>query len=153
MTRDSSDKPRHLGKASRLAPEIAAPPTTRSQECQEATARADPDHMWLISSIGFFSVVRDTHTDGHVLVRARVREDIQALAQRLGERAPKIVHTPERDYAFRISVPAATWVSLAGELAGEIDYPNFKDHVAAEQGYERARTYGHVWSTLLRLQR
>jgi len=21
--------------------------------------------MWLISSIGFFSVVRDTHTDGH----------------------------------------------------------------------------------------
>jgi hypothetical protein len=35
----------------------------------------------------------------------------------------------------------------------EIDYSNFKNTVAQEQGYERAHVYGDVWSVLYDLQR
>ncbi|MEJ7784664.1 MAG: hypothetical protein WKF96_07660 [Solirubrobacteraceae bacterium] len=109
--------------------------------------------MWLLTPSGFLSIVRDTRTDGHVLVRARTREDIEAIAQRLAPDEPEIVHTPERDYAFRISIPRETWAAVAGELASEIDYPNFKDRVAEVQGNERARLYGEVWATLREMQR
>jgi hypothetical protein len=106
--------------------------------------------MWLITTRGFYSVVADHYEDGNVLVRARVREDLEAL----GDLIPglEVEETPERDYRFRASVPREVWTATAGALAEEIDYPNFKNAVAERQGPERAGTYGRVWWTLLDLQ-
>ncbi len=72
----------------------------------------------------------------HALVRARVRDDLEAFGARTDAPAP--TETPQRDYRFRTSVPFAT---LAAELAAQaaaIDYPNFKSEVAARQGHDRA---------------
>ena len=106
--------------------------------------------MWLITTRGFYSVVADHHEDGHVLVRARVREDLESLADLIP--GLEVEETPERDYRFRASVPRDVWAAAATALAGEIDYPNFKNAVADRQGPERAHVYSDVWVTLLALQ-
>lgn len=42
--------------------------------------------MWLVSARGFYSAVENSHREGEVLVRARVREDLEALADQQGGR-------------------------------------------------------------------
>ena len=106
--------------------------------------------MWIFTASGFYSIVADQQTPGHALVRARVRADLEAFCARTG--APDPVETPDRDYRFRTSVPFAT---LAADLAAQaeaIDYPNFKNEVAARQGHDRARRYGRIWSVMHELQ-
>lgn len=106
--------------------------------------------MWLITTRGFYSIVADHYEDGNVLVRARVREDLEALGDLI--RGLEVVETPERDYRFRVSVPREVWEGVAAVLAEEIDYPNFKSAVAERQGSARAHVYSDVWVTLLALQ-
>lgn len=106
--------------------------------------------MWLLTTRGFYSVVADHYEDGHVLVRARVREDLEALADLI----PGLVvqETPTRDYRFRALVDRAAWEDAVTALAQDIDYPNFKDAVAERQGPDRAHVYSGVWGMLLALQ-
>ena len=110
----------------------------------------DSPVMWLFTRSGFLSIVADQQRPGHALVRARVREDLEAFCARTNAPAP--TETPQRDYRFRTSVPFAT---LAAELAAQaaaIDYPNFKSEVAARQGHDRAHRYGRIWSVMHELQ-
>lgn len=106
--------------------------------------------MWLITTRGFYSVVADHCERGNVLVRARAREDLEALAGLIP--GLDIEETLERDYRFRASVPREVWSAAAAALAEEIDYPNFKNAVAERQGPGRAHVYSDVWVTLLGLQ-
>jgi len=106
--------------------------------------------MWVICARGFYSVVENRNRAGELLVRARVREDLEALRDLLP--GVDVEETPERDYRFRVSVPHEDWALAVAELAREIDYPNFKDAVAERQGRERAHVYSGVWGTLLALQ-
>ncbi len=107
--------------------------------------------MWLLAPRGFFSIVSDGTDPDRVLVRTRVRSDLEALEDLLPDLG--ITHDASRDYAFRARVLNADWNRAASALAEEIDYGNFKDTVAGRQGYERARLYGAVWSVLRGLQR
>lgn len=106
--------------------------------------------MWLVTARGFYSVVEDLDGRERLLVRARVRRDLEALADLIPGLA--VEETPERDYRFRASVTREAWAAAAVELAREIDYPNFKNEVARRQGGERAHLYAEVWVSLLRLQ-
>lgn len=83
------------------------------------------------------SAPRAEDAPGYALVRARVREDLEAFCARTGAPPPR--ETPERDYRFRTSVPFPVLAAELARQAAAIDYPNFKDAVAARQGYERAR--------------
>lgn len=103
--------------------------------------------MWVFSKTGFFSVVESEVDPGKVLVRARAREDLVALKKRY-LRDAKIFAVPSSDYAFRMIVWKAEWVSAIVEMAWEIDYPNFKDAVPS-----RKRLYGEVWLTMSELQK
>ena len=106
--------------------------------------------MWLITTRGFYSAVEDHQQPGCVLVRARERGDLEALADLI----PRLQgeETPDRDYRFRASVEREAWAGAVAQLAREIDYPNFKNAVAERQGRERAHVYGEVWAILLGLQ-
>jgi hypothetical protein len=44
--------------------------------------------MWIASTIGFSSVVRDRQTKGGVLVRARAKADIDNLSRRFSKSYP-----------------------------------------------------------------
>lgn len=108
--------------------------------------------MWLFTSLGFFSVVAHRDDPDTMLVRARVRADLEALRE---AHLPDvdIVETRDRDYRFRALVARDAWAHAAGALARDIDYPNFKNAVAERQGHSRASRYSHVWSVMYELQR
>ncbi len=110
--------------------------------------------MWLITPIGFFSVVRKpTDTKNRTLtVRARVRSDLEALqAQYLPELGP-IQESSVNDYRFRAVAPQAAVAAAMARLAETLDYSNFKDAVKQRQGAARANLYHGVWDVLYRLQ-
>ena len=106
--------------------------------------------MWLVTTRGFYSVVENHDDPEGLLVRARVREDLESLADLIPGLG--VEETPERDYRFRAAVTRDAWATAAAELAREIDYPNFKNAVAERQGSSRAHVYSGVWGILLRLQ-
>lgn len=105
--------------------------------------------MWLLTTNGFFSAVEDRDDHEAVLVRARVREDAEHLADAVGG---KVIETPAADYRFRVRVSKADWAAYVADCARAIDYDNFKRAVGDRQGSSRAHIYGDVWSTLLGLQ-
>ncbi|MGC4397629.1 hypothetical protein [Hydrogenophaga sp. T2] len=110
--------------------------------------------MWLITPIGFFSVVRKpTDIKNKTLtVRARVRSDLEALqAQYLAELGP-IQESSVNDYRFRAVAPQDTVAAAMARLAETLDYSNFKDAVKQRQGAARAHLYHGVWDVLYRLQ-
>lgn len=110
--------------------------------------------MWLLTPIGFFSIVRKPWDgDGDTLtVRARVREDLDALRERFLPELGEIADDPKADYRYRAQAPREAVADAARRLAASIDYDNFKDEVAARQGAKRAHLYHDVWSVLYRLQ-
>lgn len=107
--------------------------------------------MWILSTIGFFSVVSDGGDSERLLVRARVRADLETLRDQYLN-GLEIVEGAGTDYRYRAYVRRADFERVAAGMAADIDYSNFKNAVAARQGAERAHTYGDVWSTLYELQ-
>jgi len=110
--------------------------------------------MWILSDRGFVSIVEDRQDPGRLLVRARREGDLEAFLDCLPDLRPedKPVHTPDADYAWRVSLPRPMVSATLVKLASEVDYDNFKDAVAARQGYSRSRLYHDVWAILRRLQ-
>lgn len=106
--------------------------------------------MWIFTTAGFLSVVTDGQHPGNLLVRARARQDIETFVETTG--APAATETPQRDYRWRTSVPAATFATWLAQQGEAIDYGNFKSAVADRQGYERASRYGEVWQVMYGLQ-
>jgi hypothetical protein len=112
--------------------------------------------MWIASTIGWFSVVRDRERKGRVLVRARAKADIDNLYRRFGR---KYKMTPprsdeSRDYRWRLGMRKRDWVKAIGQIASEIDYTNFKSavHDRPDQANKHS-AYLSVWSAMLGVQR
>ena len=106
--------------------------------------------MWVTTTQGFYSVVAHRDEPDKLLVRARTREDIEALREQIPALEP--FEDPEADYRHRAVVSRAEWVAALAQLVADLDYDNFKNAVAERQGAERAAIYGVVWRELLRLQ-
>ena len=106
--------------------------------------------MWLITTRGFYSVVEHRDDPDLLLVRARTREDLEALRDVLPDL--DVFSDPSADYRWRALVPRGAWQRAVAQLVAEIDYGNFKSGVAQRAGHERAALYADVWATLLRLQ-
>ncbi len=106
--------------------------------------------MWITTTQGFYSVVAHRDDPDKLLVRARTREDIEALREQIPDLEP--FEDRRADYRHRAVVSRAEWVAALAQLVTDIDYDNFKNAVAARQGGERAALYGVVWRELLRLQ-
>jgi hypothetical protein len=110
--------------------------------------------MWLFTKRGFFSAVADHKDPDTIWVRGRVRDDVENLAglgRSMGLRIGAVLTSPGRDYRYRVSIPKGEWMVLLARLGLEIDYPNFKSEIRAEDP-ERERLYGEVWATMLALQ-
>jgi hypothetical protein len=111
--------------------------------------------MWLITPVGFFSVVRKpTDIQSETLtVRSRVRADLEALKTQYLPELGAIQESQVNDYRFRATAPQAAVAAAMAQLVENLDYANFKDEVKARQGPARARLYHQVWDVLYRLQR
>jgi hypothetical protein len=121
--------------------------------------------MWLQTKYGFYSVIEHRDDVNTMMVRARCREDLEALCDEVaagvrrdynngdaqGFDSDRIVFSPDADYHYRLIVPRAAWMEVALRLMTEIDYPNFKSAVG-ERDKARADLYHDVWATLYRIQ-
>jgi hypothetical protein len=110
--------------------------------------------MWLFSEHGFLSVVKHKFIPGHVMVRARVKEDAEDLVARLaklGERT-EVKETPDGDYRFRITCTKKNMARVVTGLIEEMGYTNFKDRVHENGEPDRDRAYMGVWSEMNHLQ-
>jgi|SRR5580704_18831608 hypothetical protein len=100
--------------------------------------------MWIFLSDSFLSIVAHSSIPGSLLVRARHEGDI--------ERAfPDIAATVDEsaDYRYRAVIPREVVAQRLSEVAGSIDYPNFKNTV---HDHDRRDAYMEIWSTMYRLQ-
>lgn len=110
--------------------------------------------MWLITPVGFFSIVQkpsDVATDT-LTVRSRVRADLEALREQYLPSLGAIQESQVNDYRFRAVAPRAEVASAMVSLVNQLNYSNFKDQVAQVQGAARAHLYHDVWDVLYRLQ-
>ena len=105
--------------------------------------------MWLFSKHGFFSAIEHFENADVIHVRARFKGDLERLCAAYGL-APKVTHTPENDYPYRMDFPRAQWVKIVAGEAESIDYYNFKN--AVHDGTPRDGAYLNVWSALRRAQ-
>ncbi|MHB2165616.1 NUDIX hydrolase [Alsobacter sp. R-9] len=110
--------------------------------------------MWLITDIGFFSIVQKPGDGpkGLLTVRARVRSDLEALVAKHLPAVGPIEESTNTDYRFRVKARQADVAAAMARLAAAIEYSNFKDRVAKTQGPARAGVYHGVWDLLYTLQ-
>lgn len=110
--------------------------------------------MWLITPIGFFSIVQkpgDKQTDT-LTVRSRVRSDLAALKQHYLPGLGAIQESLDTDYRYRAVAPRAEVSAAMSRMVDGLDYSNFKVEVAKKQGHKRASLYHQVWDVLYKLQ-
>ena len=123
--------------------------------------------MWLFTKYGFFSVTNARKDKGRagaptdpdrLQVRARSRKHLELLVERFaalsGPDISDIIETPKADYLFRLIVPRGVWAEVAGALAMEIAYPNFKNECVKREELEDEyiSTLHEVWGAANDLQ-
>jgi hypothetical protein len=103
--------------------------------------------MWIFTTSGFVSIVADRDDPDRLLLRGRVRADLDPLAKEIGAH----VHsTPGADYPYRFTASKGDVAEAISRLVNAIDYPNFKDEVAQRQGRGRESAYHEIWAALRR---
>ena len=100
--------------------------------------------MWLMTQIGFYSLVEKSPGVFHV--RSRERVDLENLVAQVPLEA-EIIETPHNDYAARIIVDQEAVSKIMAFLAKNIDYDNFKNriHATPDQAH---KPYSKVWSVI-----
>lgn len=106
--------------------------------------------MWIHTLDGFFSAVADRSDPDFILVRARLRSDLERLGTVIATEAP--LYTPLADYPWRIRVPRRFWVSYVSRSADSVDYDNFKEAAVGVLGDARGPVLLSVWAELMRLE-
>lgn len=109
--------------------------------------------MWLITPIGFFSIVQKPGDAAAktLTIRARVKADLVVLRDQYLPQLGEIEEHTGTDYQFRATAPREAVTLALSELVMGIDYCNFKNAVAERQGYGRANVYSQVWHNLYHL--
>ena len=105
--------------------------------------------MWLFCKSGYFSAVKHNAKPNTILLRARVKGDLERLAE-AHQIDMRVEHTPAADYAFRAELPVAEWTRAVMEESDAIDYGNFKN--AVHDGTARDDAYMEVWGVMCGLQ-
>lgn len=110
--------------------------------------------MWLVTPIGFFSIVQKPgdKKNGTLTVRSRVRSDLAALKQHYLPGLGLIQESHDTDYRFRAFAPRGEVSAALSRQVDDLDYSNFKSEVAKKQGHKRASLYHQVWDVLYHLQ-
>lgn len=104
--------------------------------------------MWIfVAEVGFFSIVQD---DLELLVvRARVRSDLDTLRARYLPALSATEVTSTRDYPYRGYCRPEDWAFASARMALSIRYRNFKAETLRTQGEAREQLYSRVWATML----
>lgn len=101
--------------------------------------------MWIVTNKSFLSVVQDRKNPDKMVVRARVKGDLESF---FGSDI-KVLETDDSDYRFRTFVHRTVLKGKMLEEINSIDYSNFKNSVEDD---ERYGWYTQIWSVMYRVQ-
>ena len=101
--------------------------------------------MWLMTKHGFYSIVEKGHGQFHV--RARERQDLQNLIDRVPLSGLDVIDTPEGDYTARLVVGEGEVLKILGFLGKTLDYSNFKSQIAKTPDQQH-KPYHEVWGIM-----
>lgn len=104
--------------------------------------------MWIYMKDGFFSVIEHPDSKKHVLVRARVKGDIEKVFGNCT--TGSVQFTPDSDYRFRAAVSKAKFGSVLLSQSQLINYKNFKNAINDKE--RREYWYEQVWDTMVMMQ-
>lgn len=104
--------------------------------------------MWIFTPFGFFSIVKK-RGDKELCIRARAKEDLEALKKRYLPASGNIIYTEKADYPYRMYGSVEDVSNALFEITADIEYDNFKSEVMRTQGYKRESVYARVWSVML----
>jgi hypothetical protein len=100
--------------------------------------------MWIFTTDGFLSIVDKDCGSDQLLVRGRVKGDIERAFP-----GASVTVTPEDDYRFRAVITRKALTVYLHRQIKNLTYPNFKDTVTEPA---RHHAYLRVWDAMLRLQ-
>lgn len=96
--------------------------------------------MWLFMSDSFLSVVEHKTKPGTLLVRSRVKGDIERAVP-----CAIVWEDPEADYRYRAEVSKDAFRAALSDAVDRITYPNFKKSVKENR---RHSAYMRVWQAM-----
>ena len=102
--------------------------------------------MWIILNKTFMSIVENRHNKNELLVRSRVKGDIEKIFP-----DAEVIENNDADYLFRAFLPRSQVSEAIKKEVDMIDYDNFKDSVP-KSDIKRLNSYMNVWSNLRHLQ-
>lgn len=108
--------------------------------------------MWIFTRDGFYSAVHDDYcAPGELMIRARVKEDLERFIGKTGVPA-SIITLPQADYRYRVKIKKEVWVKYCTQEADNIDYSNVKGTIAPHSDQDRANAYYGCWNHLYTFQ-
>ena len=102
--------------------------------------------MWLVLDNSFLSIVKDRDNEDRLLVRARLKGDIEKIFPEA-----EVIEGAGSDYKYRAFIKRDTVSTHLLEKINTINYTNFKNKVASNDK-DRALTYSKIWSIMYQKQ-
>lgn len=102
--------------------------------------------MWVFTKYGFYSIVQDKDNEQRILVRTRVKGDLEKVFP-----GAEIQEDAGSDYRFRVNVHRENLEPWLAAEAEDIDYVNFKAAVNTVDD-RRGQYYGLIWSIMADMQ-
>lgn len=105
--------------------------------------------MWIFTGFGYFSVIEHRKDKDLLLVRSRVKGDLEMLKKKCLPNLGEIVETPTgADYPYRALAWRVEFAEAMKKAVESIDYTNFKSGISRTQGSARHDLYMRVWSIM-----
>jgi hypothetical protein len=103
--------------------------------------------MWIQLNNAFLSIVENRGNKAELLVRARIKGDIEKIFPE-----ENVCEDKNADYKYRVFIPKDKVADIILKKINEINYDNFKNSIP-KQDHERYRSYSNVWVELRKLQK
>ncbi|MCD2450204.1 hypothetical protein GO003_007375 [Methylicorpusculum oleiharenae] len=100
--------------------------------------------MWIVKKDSFLSIVADQTNKETLLVRGRLKGDVEAVFPHA-----KVTKTPDADYFYRAFLPRNDVRQAISEIVESLDYPNFKSSVKSNYRHD---IYMRLWQVMFDAQ-
>ena len=96
--------------------------------------------MWIVLNKSFLSIVKNRNNENQLLVRARVKGDIEKVFE-----DADVFEDENADYKYRSYISRENVANVISYELLKIDYDNFKSSVSKDEMH-RSHAYMNVWS-------
>ena len=101
--------------------------------------------MWIVMNDSYISAVQDRNNKMNLVVRARVREDLENAFPSLKQ---DIIESTDSDYRFRLFMSKQFLCGVMNTKIMNIDYDNFKNSVKQNWRHD---AYLAIWSIMYKV--